>query len=198
VLEGYFKSTAEQAEGLCWMHGESELLYGRRRTFIELPVAIGSGAIAFLNGASASLFKDMENSSVWLGIASFVVGTLSSVNSYFGWAKRAEGHRIAALSYSKLNRFLSVELGLPRDERIRPGDLLKMVKSEIDRLNETSPLVPVSIREKFKLRFKSAVVAKPPIANGLHEVMVYSDRDVAARPPVRQDSFDVVPPPPSI
>lgn len=173
VLERFFAESAEKADGLAWMHGEAELVYARRRTWIDLPVILGSGAIAFLNAGSSSLFEDSKMASISLGIGSLVVGTINTLGSYFAWAKRAEGHRIAALSYSKQARFLRVELGLPRDERMRPGDLLKMVKNETDRLAETAPAVPPDVRQKFKVRFKSAPIAKPECANGIHEAIIY-------------------------
>jgi hypothetical protein len=161
------------------MHGEAELIYARRRTWIDLPVILGSGAIAFLNAGSSSLFDDSKMASISLGIGSLVVGTINTLGSYFSWAKRAEGHRIAALSYSKQGRFLRVELGLPRDERMRPGDLLKMVKNDIDRLAETAPAVPPEVRQKFKVRFKTAPIAKPEVANGIHEAIIYVSQNSA-------------------
>ncbi len=173
VLERFFAESAEKADGLAWMHGEAELIYARRRTWIDLPVILGSGAIAFLNAGSSSLFEDTKMASISLGIGSLVVGTINTLGSYFSWAKRAEGHRIAALSYAKQGRFLRVEMGLPRDERMRPGDLLKTVKNEIDRLAETAPAVPTEVRQKFKVRFKSATIAKPEVANGIHEAVIY-------------------------
>lgn len=182
ILEAYFAETAEKAAGRAWLHARSDSLYSWRRTWIDLPVAIGSGAIAFLNAGSTSLFEDPKMSSIYLGIASFAVGTLNTVGSYFGWARRAEGHRVAGLSYAKLNRFLRVELGLPRDERMRPGDLLKMIKQEIDRLAETSPPIPESIKQQFRTQFKSAPVAKPDEVNGIHKVEIF-DRDEAPPPP---------------
>ena len=191
VLERYFKATAEKSEGLAWIHDQAEQLFNWRRVFIELPVIIGSGAIAFLNGASSSIFDDAKLSSVYLGIASFAVGTINTIGSYYGFAKRAEGHRIAALSYSKLNRFLAIEMSLPRDERMRPGDLLKMVKQEIDRLNETSPAVPLSIRSLYKSRFSTLPIAKPEISNGLHAVEIYDEN----APFQRSESFAVPPTP---
>lgn len=176
VLEKFFADSAEKADGLAWCHGESELIYNRLRTFIDLPVIIGSGAIAFLNAGSSSLFTDAKMASIALGIGSLLVGTINTLGSYFAWARRAEGHRIAALSYAKQARFLRVEMGLPRLERMAPGDLLKMVKNEIDRLAETAPAVPPEVRQKFKARFKSAAIAKPEITNGIDHVIVYTNQ----------------------
>ena len=194
VLEAYFAETGEKAAGRAWLHAKAETLYGRRRTFIDLPVAIGSGAIAFLNAGSTSLFEDAKIASIYLGIASFIVGTMNSVGSYFGWAKRSEGHRIAALSYAKLHRFLRVELGLPRSERMRPGDLLKMIKQEIDRLAETSPPIPEGIKKEFKAKFHKSSVAMPEETNGLDKVVVFDRDSNESFALARAPSFRIQPP----
>ena len=173
VLERYFAESAEKADGLSWMHGEAELKYARLRTWIDLPVILGSGAIAFLNAGSSSLFEDAKMASISLGIGSLVVGTINTLGSYFAWAKRAEGHRIAAISYAKQARFLRVEMGLPRPERMSPGDLLKLVKNETDRLAEIAPAIPTDVRATFKARFKSVAIAKPEVANGIHPVSIF-------------------------
>lgn len=186
VLEKYFAETGEKSEGLSWMHGEAELVYTAKRTWIDLPVIIGSGVVGFLNAGSSSLFSDPVMASVALGVGSLAIGILNTLGSYYAFARRAEGHRIAALSYAKLGRFLRIEMGLPRDERMRPGDLLKMVKTETDRLSETAPAVPPDVRNAFRKRFHDATVAKPEIANGLHPVTVFTDEviQISASSPV--------------
>ena len=173
-LEEYFASTGEKANCLAWVHKKSEELFTVRKTFIDLPVIVGSGVIAFLNAGSQSMFEDPRISSIALGVGSLVVGILNTMGTYFGWSKRAEGHRISAINYAKLYRFIAVELALPREERMTPHDFLKMVKDNYDRLAEISPLVPPSIIHKFQRRFKKVSdIAKPEEANGLHKIDVY-------------------------
>jgi hypothetical protein len=175
-LEEYFASTGEKASGLAWVHKKSEAMYSNRRTYIDLPVIIGSGVIAFLNAGSQSLFEDPKISSVALGIGSLCMGILNSVGTYFGWAKRAEGHRISAIHYAKLYRFITVELSLPRMERMSPHDLLKYVKDQYDRLAEISPMVPDIIIHEFQRKFKHEKdISKPEEANGLHKIDIYRD-----------------------
>lgn len=176
TLEEYFASTGEKAAGLAWVHKKSEAMYSKRKTYIDLPVIIGSGVIAFLNAGSQSLFEDPKISSVALGVGSLFMGILNSVGTYFGWAKRAEGHRISAIHYAKLYRFITVELSLPRQERMSPHDLLKYVKDQYDRLAEISPMVPEVIIDEFKRRFKNQKdISKPEEANGLHKIDIYKD-----------------------
>jgi hypothetical protein len=173
-LEEYFVTTGEKANCLAWVHKKSEELFSVRKTFIDLPVIVGSGVIAFLNAGSQSMFEDARLASISLGVGSLVVGILNTMGTYFGWSKRAEGHRISAINYAKLYRFIAVELALPRDERLSPHDFLKMVKDSYDRLAEISPLVPAAIIHKFQKRFKKVHdIAKPEEANGLHKIEVY-------------------------
>jgi hypothetical protein len=176
TLEDYFASTGEKASGLAWVHKKAEAIYSNRRTYIDLPVIIGSGVIAFLNAGSSSLFPDQRIASTALGVGSLFMGILNSFGTYFGWAKRAEGHRISAIHYAKLYRFISVELRLPRSERMSPHDLLKYVKDQYDRLAEISPMVPEIVIHEFQHKFKNQKdISKPEEANGLHKIDIYRD-----------------------
>lgn len=177
-LEEYFASTGEKAHCLSWVHKQAESMYSNRRTWIDLPVIVGSGVIAFLNAASSNLFEEPRLSSVALGVGSLAVGVLNTLGSYFGWAKRAEGHRISAIHYSKLYRFITVELSLPREERLNPHDFLKYVKDQYDRLQEISPIVPTSVIRDFQKKFKDEKeISKPEEANGLEKITVYRRSD---------------------
>jgi hypothetical protein len=183
-LEEYFVHTGEKANCLAWVHKKSEELYSVRKTFIDLPVIVGSGVIAFLNAGSQSMFEDARISSIALGVGSLVVGILNTMGTYFGWSKRAEGHRISAINYAKLYRFIAVELALPREERMTPHDFLKVVKDTYDRLAEISPMIPTSVIHKFQRRFKKINdIAKPEEANGLHKIQVYRVAGDDARSP---------------
>ena len=173
-LEDYFVTTGEKAHCLSWIHKRSEELFSVRRTFIDLPVIVGSGVIAFLNAGSQTMFADARISSIALGVGSLFVGILNTLGTYFGWAKRSEGHRISSIDYAKLYRFISIEMSLPREERMGPKDLLKKVKDDYDRLAEISPLVPTSVIRKFKRQFKKETeISKPEEANGLHKIEIY-------------------------
>lgn len=173
-LEEYFSSSGEKAHCLSVMHKQAEALYSRRRNFIELPVIIGSAMIGFLNAGSTSMFDDPQTSSIALGIGSLAVGVLQTINTYFNWAKRAEGHRISAIQYGKLYRFLSIEMSLPRNERMTPADLLKQTRDTYDRLQEVSPMLPPEVIREFKQTFaKYTDISKPEEANGLEKIEVF-------------------------
>lgn len=174
MLEEYFASTGEKSHCLSWCHKRAESLYANRRTWIDLPVIVISGLTGFLSAGSTTLFDDPKTSSVALGVASLFVSILNTAGSYYGWAKRSEGHRISAIHYARLYRFISVELSLPRDERMSPNDFLKYVKDQYDRLQEISPLIPPEIIREFQKKFANEKdISKPEEANGLEKITVY-------------------------
>ena len=176
VLEDYFAQTGEKANGLAIMHKRAESIFTRRKTYIDLPVIVGSGAVAFLNAGSSSLFTDHQLAATALGVGSLVIGILNTVGTYFGWAKRAEGHRMSGIHYAKLYRFINVELRLPRDQRMQPGDFLKYVKDQYDRLAELSPMIPTSITNSFSKQMeKYKDISKPEETNGLNKINIFVD-----------------------
>jgi hypothetical protein len=158
------------------MHKRAESIFTRRKTYIDLPVIVGSGAVAFLNAGSSSLFTDHQLAATALGVGSLVIGILNTVGTYFGWAKRAEGHRMSGIHYAKLYRFINVELRLPREQRMQPGDFLKYVKDQYDRLAELSPMIPSSITSTFSRQMeKYKDISKPEETNGLNKISIFVD-----------------------
>ena len=72
---------------------------------------------------------------------------------------------------------MKVELGLPRESRIRPKDLLKLVNDNFERLNELSPLVDKKSIKSFKGKYKKSTIERPPIVNGLEEIGIYTNSE---------------------
>lgn len=174
-LEDYLASTGEKAHCLSWVHKRAQAMYSTRKTYIELPSIILSSLVGFLSVGSATIFAgETTGSSIVLGGASLIVSVLNTVGAYFGWSKRAEGHRISSMNYAKLYRNLYSELSLPRDERMRPSDMVKMVKEQYDRFAEVSPLVPPEIIREFQMKFEHETdISKPEETNGLEKIHVF-------------------------
>ena len=189
-LEKYFADTGEKANCLSWVHKRAEEVYSHRRTFVDIPVILISSVTGFLSASSTSLFEgEAKMSSVLLGVSSLLVSMLNTVGTYFGWAKRAEAHRLSAIQYARLYRFLAIELGLPRDERMSPTDLLKYCKDSYDRLQEVSPLIPPELVKEFRKKFGSnAELSKPEELNGLDKIVIYKDTFIVKNPMISQVS----------
>jgi hypothetical protein len=176
-LEEFFVDTGEKSLCYSWCHKQSESVYSNRTVWIDIPVIILSTLTGSMSVGSQSLFGDSSVAPVVIGGVVLLTSIMTTVSSYFSWARRAEAHKQASLSWAKLYRFLSVELALPRDERMSPTDLLKYVRTEYDQLMEKSPLIPRPVVAAFRDRFKDMKdkVAFPEETNGLHSISVYSE-----------------------
>jgi hypothetical protein len=174
-LEDLIASEGEKALAYQWLHDKAEKRYSHLNTILTLPVIVFSTLAGTASIGSKSLFGDSDFASVGIGLVSILVGVLNTVSSFFGWAKRSEGHRIATITYAKLHRFVSVELSLPREQRVAAKEFLKQVREQTDRLMETSPAVPQPVIADFQTRFKNVPsdISVPEICNGLHKVDVY-------------------------
>jgi hypothetical protein len=173
-LEEYFASTGEKAHCLGWLHKRSEAYFSLASTWIDLPVIIISTIVGATSIGSKGLFGDAEFASVGLGIISIFVSILNVVGTYFAWSRRAEAHRISYIQYSRMYRYISVEMSLPREERTKPFELLRYTRVEYDRLSEISPLIPPKIIKEFNLRFShEKEISQPEEVNGLEKIDIY-------------------------
>ena len=176
ALETLIANEAERCSGLSWLHTECEGYFSYRTNMIALPVIILSTVNGFLSGSSQMIFTNATTSSIGIGAVSLFTGVLSTLGSYFAWAKRTEAHRISAIQYKKISRFLTIELSLPKNERINARDILKLAREQIERLLEISPAVPDIIQNKYKEKFKDITdVSHPEIISGLHKVFINTD-----------------------
>jgi hypothetical protein len=181
-LESIVSREGERSQCLNWLHNESEIKYSRLNTLMALPVIILSTLSGTLSVASQGLFGQSEVASAVIGFTTIGVGILSTIQNFFAWAKRQESHRIAALHYGKLHRYLTIELALPRDTRTPAKHLIKFVREQSDRLAEVSPIVPAGIISDFNRLFGNSTpdITKPAITNGLEPIEVYKHNVCAA------------------
>jgi hypothetical protein len=174
-LEKVISDEGERSLCYSWLHNKSENRYSKLTTYITLPSII----LATLSGSASigigQFIQDPQIGNTIIGVTTLSVAILTTVSSYFAWAKRCEAHRIATISYKKLHRFILIELALPRSERMAAKDMLKVVRDESQRMEETSPQIPDAVIAVFKEKFGKTTpdVTKPEITNGLDPIYVY-------------------------
>jgi hypothetical protein len=172
-LKLLLKAEGEKCLSYYWLHSQAEQHFSRWNTALSIPVIV----LSTISGASSigtdSIFPEFPQASLIIGFVSIGVGVLNTVQSYFGFAARSEGHRIASITYGKLHRLLSIELSLPRAERTHADQLLKSIRDAMDRLLETAPTIPPVIIARYKQRFeKEDDVSHPVETNGLDPIAV--------------------------
>ena len=110
--------------------------------------------------------------SAGVGALNIFCGILGTLLAFLKYAEIYEGHRIAALAWSKLSRNIEIELSLQELKRKPCRDFLKICRSEYDNLLESSPNVDLDIIGMFNKKFENKYpdVRRPIICNGLKEI----------------------------
>ena len=177
-LEELFSQLAEKSQAYSWMHKRCEERFSNIVMCIDLPVIILSVVNASASIGSKSLFGESPLASICIGGVLLFTSILASIGSYFSWGRRAENHKISSFQFAKLYRFLSIELALPRNERMEPSNLLKFCRNEYDRLNEISPLIPPAIIKRFRSEFQHKTdVSFPEETGGIVPVIVFQEEE---------------------
>ena len=192
-VEDILAAEGEKCRGLSWIHTRCEAEMSQFNTFIQVPVIILSTLAGTASVGSATLFAGQTTaSSIAIGLVSISVGILNTLGGFFNYAKRAESHRIAHLHYSKIATKISIELSLPRLERISAESLLNYVRESMERLAETTPLASTHILQNFNKEFKNLKeeISMPPETNGLHKIKVYRSNGPVPTPMFSLDSMD--------
>jgi hypothetical protein len=187
-LEELIASEAEKSSVLRWLHDQSEKRYSQFNTFIAFPVIVISTLAGTASIGSETLFGSAQAAPIIIGMMSLAVSILNVVGNFFAWAKRTEGHRISSINYGKIHRWISIELALPRDQRIPAKHFLKQIREQVDRLNETSPPIPQVVVDKFRKSFTKLGdnISVPEICNDIQNVSVYRGKNNEEDEPVKK------------
>jgi len=173
--EKLLKGIAERSNCMRWLHTQCNLHFENMNFYFTIPNVI----ISTLNGSFTmsltSLFPDAESqkaATTIIGLVSIFSAVLITMNQYVKSQQMMEAHRAAGLSYSKLHRMIMNELSIPRDQRSNGLEFLKLVRIEIDRLENTAPSILPAIIKKFNVQFADRQIEKPEIAGDLDEVEI--------------------------
>lgn len=173
AIETLIKGLGEKALSMAWLHNRSEKFYSYRNNYLAIPTIV----LSTITGVGTASWGSEPNINFVMAGFSIIVSIISTLNSYFAFAKKAEAHRITSVSYSKLYLQISIELSLPRKKRMNVKDFLKTVSEQVQRLNEISPNVPDTIINDYNLKFKDEprTISRPEITNGLVDIKIYND-----------------------
>ena len=174
AVEDMIGQEGERCGGLAWLYTEAERYFSKMNTYVALPVIILSTLTGFISGSSQVIFNNPSTASIGIGGVSLFTGVLSTIGSYFSWAKKTEACRISALQYRKLQKHITTEMTLPKSERIHANTMLKMIRESVERLLETSPTIPPHIIKQYNGLFKKKHqdVTHPEMTDGVVKIIV--------------------------
>ena len=166
---------SEKASCYRWLHGRCEKSYRTWYYCFSIPVIILSTLTGAANVGMDS-FVPQENKSMASAIVGGVnifAGIVSTLQNFLKVAELMEGHRIAGVSWGKLQRNIAIELALDPERRVIQSDFLKLARAEYDRLIEAGPIIDDGVINQFNKKFKNYQVSIPSICNGLDKCNIY-------------------------
>jgi hypothetical protein len=169
-FEKLLKDEAEKAESMSILHKKSSEKYNRFSVFINAPVIVFSGVVAFL-----SPINIFEKQALLLGAISLFISILKAFESYFDWTKRSECHRMTSLNYIRISKWIQIQLSLERNCRVSPDDLLDIISNELQNIRDAEPTIPNDIIKNFNIKYENEKTAKPAITNGLTQIKINSN-----------------------
>ena len=176
-IEELLSEWAEVSMCYSYLHNYSTRKYKKKYHHLQIPIIILSTLTGTANFATDSYVpKDYQHGfSAGVGTLNIACGILGTLLAFLKYAEIYEGHRISALSWSKLSRNIEIELSLQDSKRKSCRDFLKVCRAEYDNLLEGSPNIDLDIIGMFNKKFEGKYdgVRKPIICNGLKEIKAY-------------------------
>jgi len=176
-IELLLSEWGEVAMCYAYLHNFGQRKYKKKYHHLQIPIIILSTLTGTANFATDSYVPDgfKHGFSAGVGSLNLFCGILGTLLSFLRYSEIYEGHRIAALAWSKLSRNIEIELSLQDIKRKPCRDFLKICRSEYDNLLESSPNIDLDIIRDFNRKFNDDYpdVRKPVICNGLKEIKPY-------------------------
>jgi hypothetical protein len=169
--EQLIKRIGEQAQCYSILHRESQSHFGWLNHFTAIPVIV----LSTVAGSGNFIFGGERTATIGIGGISILVGILQTLASYFRHAQLSETHRVCSIAYQKMFMNITAELSLPPEERQEATILMNSIRSEIERLSEIAPPIPIRVVRAFKAKYsEDKDISRPQITNGLEKIEVYS------------------------
>jgi len=159
LYAGWHRRVAAVEEG----HHRMADALNLRSIMLGLPVVVLSTLVG--TTAFASLQKG-DHIETWIKVAVGSVGVLAAIlasaQTFLGYAKRSERHRIASVRYESLRRDMAQQLALPPVARPDAQKELNDVRTRMEKYAKESPPVPQRLWHRLCEKF-SIDIFPPPI-----------------------------------
>jgi hypothetical protein len=180
-VEQLMAEWADKAACYRWMHEKTERDFNTYNQYFTIPVIILSTLTGTANFGLSSMVPDagdQKMAQAIIGGVSLLTGIITTVANFLRYAQGSEANRTAGISWGKFQRLIAIELSLNPDERSDCMHFLKMCRTELDRLIEQSPPIPLDVIIAFKKEFLNFPgVRKPEIAGEIYHTNIFDGKD---------------------
>lgn len=174
-LEELLSSWGEKAGGLSYMHNAASGYWrnhGNRLTMASIIVSTIASGVSLI--ATSIDDEDVKTGiMIGVGVIGLCSSTLQAFKKFYNSEEKAADHGVSAKQFASFYRFMTLQLGLPRPDRMPSDRLSEYVLKEYERMQQDAR--PLGGREiaLYKKRFTNKEQSAPDICEDDYVINVY-------------------------
>lgn len=156
-----------------WLHERSYRIYNKRNYAFSIPTIIFSTITGTLGMGTDSIFPEeyRKTTQLIIGGINIATGIITTLQTFFRYSQESGLHHLSCIDWGKLKRMILLELGIERHTRQDCSDFILKCYNEIERLHNSSPVIPKEVIKQFKKMFgKDIHLVKPDLVDQLKSV----------------------------
>jgi hypothetical protein len=151
LLTDWFRRARESQR----THYECGTRFSRFNYFLGIPTIVLSTAVGTAVFASVQKEAVSTEIKIVIGLVSILAAVLASLQTFLGFAQRADRHRIAGAGYGAVRRSLEVLKSFPPTDPAELKRIVGEIQKQMNSLAESAPEVPAALKMKIDRELKS-------------------------------------------
>lgn len=179
-MEHLIKSWGEKAAGLRYMHNSSAGYWKNLSNKLTL-CSIGMTTIASGISLITASIDDAEikNGILYgVGAVGIIASFIQSLKKFYNAEEKAAEHLAIARQFGSFYRYITLQLGMSRADRLSSGQLSEWVLKEYERLQQDAPPISGAQVKEFKKKFGSSEQSLPDICEDKFIIKIYKEKEI--------------------
>ena len=188
-MEVLMKEWGEKAAGLRFMHSHSGSSWKKFANRLSITGIVVTGVASTLSLVATSIDdEDIKNNILFsVGGIGLISTLIQSFKKFYNAEEKAADHSSVAKQFGSFYRFMTLQLGMSREDRDPADVLTSWALKEYERLQQESPPINGKSIDLFNKKFSSETQAVPDVAESKFVIKIYKKNE-----PVELKNVNVV------
>tara|TARA_B000000557_G_C20795999_1_gene453278 strand:+ start:766 stop:1443 length:678 start_codon:yes stop_codon:yes gene_type:complete len=177
-MEILMKQWGEKAAGLRYMHSHSGSVWKLFSTRLSLSSIIVTGIASTLSLIATSQHdEELKNNFLYsVGGIGLISTLIQSFKKFYNAEEKAADHNSISKQFGTFYRYITLQLGMSREDRESADKLTKWALKEYERLQQEAPPILNESIELFKKTFTNESQSIPDIAEEEYIINIYNSQ----------------------
>ncbi len=192
-MELLMKQWGEKAAGLRFMHSHSGGKWKKFSNKLAIYGIIITGFASTLSLISTNITDDKVKNGMLFGVGSvgLVSTLLQSFKQFYNAEEKAADHTSVARQFGSFYRYMTLQLGMTREDRDPADVLTAWALKEYERLQLEAPQINSESITLFNKKFDKNIQAIPDIAEEKFVIKIFKNPDLEVEKNDNNDFIDI-------